>query len=189
MVSVEETTRALQGVYRIAVFDRAGVSGFGRDLKSCARSFWAYALALPAILLLLAIHVYGAHTDQPSLLAVSNIISEVIQAAGFPLLLLPVLRWYGRTERWAWFITGYNWFSMAQTIASTTLLCLLVNLPGGGFRDVAAYAGEVYFFVLEAFLAYAVLDIGPWRAGAILLLDIAFQLGVDKIADWIGGVS
>jgi len=189
MVSVEETARALHGVYRIAMFDRAGVSDFGRDLKSCARSFWAYAFALPATLLLLAINVSVAHTDQPYLLAVSSIISDVVQVAGFPLLLLPVLRWFGRSERWPWFITGYNWFSMGLAIASTTLVCLIVSLPLGGMRDVVAYSGEAYFYVLEAFLAYAVLEIGAWRAAAVLLLDIAFQFGVDRIANWIGGVN
>jgi hypothetical protein len=189
MVTLEETARALEGVYRIAVFDRAGVAGFGRDGRSCARSFWAYAFALPATLLLIAIEVSGAGTDQPGLLAAGSLIADIIQAAGFPLLLLPLLRRFGRNERWPWFVTGYNWLMMAQTIASLTLVGVLRELPGSDFRSVVASAAQVYFLVLEAFLADAVLEIGAWRAGAIVLLDIAFQLAVSGFTDWGAGLS
>jgi hypothetical protein len=187
MVTVEETARALEGVLRIAVFDPAGAGSFGRDVKSCARSFWAYAIALPATLLLLGIDVLGADTDHPMLYAASHLIGEVIQAAGFPLLLLLLLRWYGRGERWTWFVTGYNWLSMAQTIAYVAVLGLVWDFPGGEIRGVVLGAEQIYSLVLEAFLARAVLGIGAWRAALVVVLDVGFELGVDRVAGWIGG--
>ena len=189
MVTGEETARALEGVYRIAVFDRAGAAGFGRDLKACARSFWAYGIALPAALLLLGLQIYGANTDRPAVLAASSILGDIIEAAGFPLLLLPLLRWYGRIERWPWFVTGYNWFVMVETIATTALVGMVIDMPGGDIRAILLDGARVYFIVLEAFLADAVLEIGAWRAAAIVLIDIGFNFGVDRMADWIGGVS
>jgi hypothetical protein len=186
MVSVEETARALEGVLRIARFNRAGVTSFGRDLNACARSFWAYGLALPAALLLLVFNAYVAQTETPVLLGASEIVGQIIEAVGFPLLLLPLLARFGRAERWPWFVAGYNWFVMAQTIATATLVCLAVGLPGGGLLLGGA---RIYFIVLEAFLADAVLEIGAWRAAMVVLLDIGFSFGVDRIADWVGGVS
>jgi|HubBroStandDraft_1064217.scaffolds.fasta_scaffold00046_25 hypothetical protein len=185
MVTVEEAARALQGVLRIALFDRAGASSFGRDPRSCARSFWAYAIALPATLLLLSLDVLATKPDQPELLAAARLVSDVIQAAGFPLLLLPLLGWFGRGQRWAWFVTAYNWYSMAQTITLATLICVVSDLPGADFRFAVIRAAQIYVIVLEAFLADAVLDIGAWRAAIVVMLDWGFGLGVDRLADWI----
>ncbi|MGB8842142.1 MAG: hypothetical protein WCC64_13870 [Aliidongia sp.] len=185
MVTVEETARALQSVAKIAIFDRAGANGFGRDNRACARSFWAYVMALPASLLLLGIEVLGSHNDQPVLLAVSRLIGDLIQIAGFPLLLLPLLHWLGRSDRWAWFVTGYNWYSMAQTIAFVTLLCLTWGLPGADLFALIRGAAGIYFIVLEAFLADAILGIGAGRAIWLVIIDLAFGYGVDSLADWI----
>jgi hypothetical protein len=187
MVTVEETARALEGVLRIAIFDPAGAGGFGRDVKSCARSFWAYAIALPATLLLLGIEVLGADSRHPLLYALSHLIGEVIEVAGFPLLLMPLIHWYGRGERWAWFVTGYNWLSMAQTIVFVAVLGLVWDFPGGEIRGVVLGAEQIYFLVLEAFLARAVLGIGAWRAALVVVLDFGFGIGVDRLAGWIGG--
>jgi hypothetical protein len=177
MVSVEETARALHGVYRIAVFDRAGAASFGRDVKSCARSFWAYAIASPALGLLLASDVYNTATDQPVPLAAGYVISEVIQVAGFPLLLLPLLRWFGRSERWLWFVTSYNWYSMAQAIAYVALQGLLLGLPGSGIRGAINIVAKVYLIVIEAFLAATVLEIGPWRASCSISASVSVPIG------------
>jgi hypothetical protein len=189
MVSVEETARALAGVWRIALFDRAGVNGFGRDYGACARSFWAYLFALPATLLLIAVSVAGQRPADPVLLGLADIIRDIIGAAGFPLLLLPLLRSFGRAERWAWFVTSYNWFNMAQVVASATLFCLVVGLPNINLANLILDSAQIYFFVLEAFLADAVLEIGAWRAVIVVLLDFGLGEVVDLVARWIGGTS
>jgi hypothetical protein len=189
MVTGEETARALRSIFRIAIFDREGVEGFGRDARACARSFWAYAIALPATLLLLALPLSDPGIDQPVFAGLCRLVGEVIEIAGFPLLLVPVLAGFGRLAGWSWFVTGYNWLSMAQIIARVTLLGFLWDLPGAEIHAVIGDAASVYFLVLEAFLAEAVLGIGAWRAGFIVLLDIGFSVGVDRIADWIAGLG
>ena len=189
MVTLDETAKALEGVWRLAIFDRAAVASFGKDLRSCARSFWAYAIGLPATLLLVALSVASAKPDDPFLLAASQITGDIVQAVGFPLLMVPLLRWYGRRGHWAWFVTGYNWLMMAQAIVLVAVLGMMYDLPGGGLRSVVFDVLLVYFYVLEAFLADAVLQIGPLRAGLVVVIDLAFSTGIDKLADWIGGVS
>ncbi|MEI9987807.1 MAG: hypothetical protein WDN69_34600 [Aliidongia sp.] len=62
-------------------------------------------------------------------------------------------------------------------------------MPGGGLRAVVLDALLVYFYVLEAFLADAVLEIGAWRAGLLVVIDLAFSTAIDRLADWIGGLS
>lgn len=189
MVTGEETAKAILGVGRIALFDRAGAAGFGKDLKSCARSFWAYAIAAPATLLLIALGVAHANPQEPAMMAAALVIVTIIQAAGFPLLLLPVLRRLGRLERWAWFVTGYNWFSAAQTIALVTLAGIIGDLPSASLRGLVVDGSLVYFWVLEAFLADAVLEIGAWRAIGIVLLDFALGQAAGGLVDWISGLG
>jgi hypothetical protein len=186
MVTLDEIAQALGSVLRLARFDRTGAAGFGRDLVACRRSFWAYVIGLPAILLLIGLQVLSAETGRPELLAATQSIAYGIEAAGFPLLLLPVLRRLGRAERWAWFVTAYNWFTLAQTLLLVTVICLANGLPEPALR-ILIIAVNVYGLVVEAFLAESVLEIGGLRAGAIVLLDVFFGLGVDRIADWISG--
>jgi hypothetical protein len=184
MVSVDETAKALEGIFRIARFDRTGAKSFGTDRRACARSFWAYALALPAILLLLAIDCWISGGDQPWLYAASHVTGDVIEAAGFPLLLMPLTRWLGRGERWSWLVTAYNWYNMVMPIATVTLLGAMVDFPGGIGVNVQRLS-FVYFIVLEAFLFDAILEIGALRAGMLVLIDYGFQLAVLQLADWI----
>jgi hypothetical protein len=188
-MTLDETARALEGVYRIAVFDRAGVASFGKDLRACARSFWAYIIALPATLLLVALSVAADKPSDPFLLAASQLTGDIVEAMGFPLLLIPLLRWYGRRAHWAWFVTGYNWLMMAQSILLVAVLGVMWDMPGAGAQVIALNVLQIYFYVLEAFLADAVLQVGPWRAGLILVLDLAFSTGIEHLANWIGGLS
>jgi hypothetical protein len=188
MVSAEETTQALTGVLRIARFDRTGALGFGRDLKACKRSFWAYAIGLPATLLLIGQQLLLSQPDQPTLAVVLQLLADVIQAAGFPLLMLPLLRLWGKPERWAWFITGYNWFNLAQTVAFLAVIGLAWDLSGSP-RELVLQFVQVYFIVLEAFLADAILEIGGMRAAGIVLLDVILGAIVNGVADAIGGLG
>lgn len=181
MVTVDETAKALEGIFRIARFDRSGAKSFGTDRRACARSFWAYALALPAMLLQLAIEAFGA--DHPWLYVAGKLVANVIIAAGFPLLLLLLTRWLGRGARWAWMVTAYNWYGMATTIAWVTLFGIVVDFPGGGL--LLLRVGDIYFIVLEAFLIDAILEVGALRAGLLVAIDYGLQLMLQQIVDWI----
>ncbi|MEI9987806.1 MAG: hypothetical protein WDN69_34595 [Aliidongia sp.] len=61
-----------------------GAASFGKDLRACARrSFWAYAIAAPATLLLIAISVAASQPKDAYLLAASEIVGDIVQAVGF----------------------------------------------------------------------------------------------------------
>ncbi|HVJ50977.1 MAG TPA: hypothetical protein VM689_00850 [Aliidongia sp.] len=188
MVTGREAADALGGVLRLAIFDRAGAAGFGRDARACARSFWSYLFGLPLILLLIGLQVAGTDTPTPALLGGAQFLAEIIGAAGFPLLLLPVLRRFGREDRWSWFVTGYNWFNLGQLVLILLVLSLLTGSPAPLGRIVLGLI-QIYALVVEAFLAESILEIGGLRAAAIVLLDVLFGVGVGRIADWIGGAS
>jgi hypothetical protein len=185
MTQLEEAAQAIDGVGRLALLDRSGGNGFGKDNGSAARSFLAYALILPAIALLIALQVAGADSDSPGLLTAALVIGYVIEIAGFPVLLVPLLRAYGRSDRWAWFVTGFNWFNATKFALLLAVLGLCVGpLQGLGIWPVRGV--EIYTFVIEAFMAEALLDIGGMKAGSIVLLDALFSLAVESIAIWIG---
>ncbi|MEA2756322.1 MAG: hypothetical protein QOJ54_2611, partial [Aliidongia sp.] len=69
--------------------------------------------------------------------------------------------------------------------AFVTLLCL--TWGGTGLFTVMRVAAEIYFIVLEAFLAEAILGIGAGRAAALVALDLMLGFGVNSLADWIVG--
>ncbi len=185
MTQLEEAAQAIDGVGRLAIFDRSGGIRFGRDMAAALRSFWAYALMLPAILLLIAVSVAETDTATPELLAVTDVIAEIIEIAGFLVLVRVLLRFYGRLDRWAWFVTGYNWFNAAQM----ALLLGVLGLCAGPLEPFGIWpilATQLYLFVIEAFLAEAILDVGGFKAAGIVLLDALFSFGVDHVARWIG---
>ena len=177
MITSEEAAHAIEGMLRLARFDRHLGEGFGRDYAACGRSFFAYVLALPVILWLCSVEGSTPEVARPGLLMFANGLSFVIETAGFPLLLLFVLKVYGRADRWAWFVTGYNWFNATQ-------LTFLVSVAALG--KWPALVAQIYVLVLEAFLAEAMLEIGGFRAAGIVLLDVFFGLGVDAVGRWIG---
>jgi hypothetical protein len=188
MSQIEEAERAIGGVARLALLDRSGAEGFGRDRRAAARSFLAYVLVLPAFALEIAISAAGSGSETTGLFVVSEVLGEIIKAAGFPLLLLPVLALYGRRDRWAWFVAGHNWWVAAQLVFYLAMLGLYVGpLQGLGAWPVLLVLA--YSWVVEAFLAEAILDVGGVKAGAIVLLDALFSFLVDHLSGWLGGGS
>ncbi len=189
MVTLDETAKALEGIWRLVLFDRAAVASFGKDPGACKRSFWAYVIGLPATLLIVALSVERFNPDDPFLFAASALTADIIKAVGFPLLMLPLLSWFGRRAHWAWFVTGYNWLMVTQTITFLAVQGLMWDMPSGGIAVAVLNLLLVYFWVQEAFLADAVLQIGLVRAALILAIDLVFSTGIDRLADWIGGVG
>jgi hypothetical protein len=185
MTQLEEAARAIDGVGRLAILDRSGGDGFGKDMAAAARSFLAYALALPAIALIVAYQIVAAESETPEVMTGAVIIATVIELVGVPVLLAPLLTAYGRRERWAWFVTGYNWFNAARFALFLAVLGLCFG-PLNGLGVWPLRVVIVYCYVIEAFMAEAMLDIGGLKAGGIVLLDALFNFGIDGVANWIG---
>ncbi|HLY58547.1 MAG TPA: hypothetical protein VKS60_23495 [Stellaceae bacterium] len=184
MSHIEEAERAIDGIGRLALFDRKGGDGFGRDRAAAARSFVAYLLVLPAIALVIAVQLVQSEATSPGLFVTANIIGQIIAVAGFPLLLIPVLRLYRRPERWAWFISAYNWFNAARVVLSLGVLGLCITVLQG-LGDWPLLMFDVYAWIIEAFMAEAILEVGGARAAAIVLLDAFFSFAVGAVANWI----
>ena len=185
MSQIEEAERAIiDGIGRLALFDRSGGQGFGRDRLAAARSFCVYVVAAPALALLIAVDAVSSTAGTPAMVAITDVLGEIVLAAGFPLLLLPVLRAYRRADRWAWFVTGYNWLKAARVLFLLGVVGLCVGpLRGLGAWPLLAFMG--YGWVIEAFMAEAILDVGAVRAGGIVLLDGLFTFGVYAIVNWV----
>lgn len=180
----EEALRAVEGVGRLARFDREGCRDFGRDVAAAARSFWAYAFALPAILLLIALDALATAPKDPGWVAAADAIGYVIQVAGFLLLLRPILAAYGRADRWVWFVTAYNWYNALSTL----LLVMAISLAAGPLAALGAWpswGAEIYAWVIEAFLAQALLEVGAWPAIGIVLADVLLGVAVGHLGHLI----
>ena len=180
MIGGEEVAQALEGVFRLARFDRGGIALFGRDVGACARSFWAYGVALPALLLLVALEVDAAKPGDQPWIGAAGFLTLIIQIAGFPLLLRPVAALFGRADRWAWLVTSYNWYNGVAFLITVAMLGLTIG-PLSGLGSWPYWGVQVYLMVVEAFLAQTVLDVKGLPAISIVLLDFGFGIGVDRI--------
>jgi hypothetical protein len=186
MINGEEAAQAIESVARLAMFDHQAGAGFGKDLAACRRSFLAYVIVLPVVFFPIIKRVVDEHPAHPLIYIAAHVLAFIMTTAGFPILLIPLLRAYRRPERWVWFVTGYNWFNAAAEafIWGVAGLCFAGFFAGLGLWPV--YAAQVYTWVLEAFLAEAMLQVGGVRAAGIVLLDIGFGVLVDATAKWIG---
>jgi hypothetical protein len=109
-------------------------------------------------------------------------IGYVIAWVAFPLLMLNVVRWIGRTHRFFDFMVPYNWCQVPQSA-----LFVLVGLVSAGGKlstqaseaidIVAAIATLVY----EWFIARVALDTTGVVAVFVVLLDLVLGLLISRI--------
>ena len=181
-----DIANALVGAWRLARFDRSGLSFFGRDKAAFIGSFRAAIIAYPAFLILLLLRLTDAEwqeTDWLHLFLVETI-GYVIAWAAFPLLMLPVTRFLGREHLWLGFIVVYNWSQVLQY----ALFLIATGLAESGLLPSPLAAGiataaTVAVLGYEWFIARVALDISATAAVMIVLVDLVLGTIVSRAAE------
>lgn len=182
-----EARQALLAIAALARFDRSAASIFGDDPAQCARSFRACALAFP----LFALVRFGnflavpSAADQGSLILLVQTLEFIIEAVIFPLAALPLLRWYGREDRWCRLVTAYNWWNLAQSIVLTGVVGLHRATGGAGFAAELLLLAYLFSIVVEGFIFEVVLGAGFFTAATLVLIDVSLNQVVSMIAQAI----
>ncbi len=180
---MDEAKAALIGVWRLIRFDRSGISGFDPSIAGTARSCWAYALALPALLIFILFDLDALPKGDNAVVSVIAVVTAYIATgAAFPLAALAMLRWLGRDARWPLLVTGYNWLLLCRYIAGATLL-VLIRL---GMPDAAIWLLLLFRLIVEGFMFEVILDVGVLAATALVLLDFVISYTLAVIAHAIG---
>jgi hypothetical protein len=182
-VAWAELRLALAGSLRLARGDRGGLDCFDRSLDGFWRSFRAAVIIYPLYLVLLTMRVSIAQWQTAGgyrIVAIETI-GYVISWAAFPLVMLSVTRWLGRSHRFFDFMVPYNWCQVPES-----LLFVLIGLEGesGVFGTPAArtieFAGAVAVLVYEWFIARVALDVTRSAAVLVVLVDLALGALINR---------
>jgi hypothetical protein len=176
---------ALVGCLRLARGDRGGLDCFDRSLDGFWRSFLSAFLAYPCFLILLTMRVslddWNAVGGLPIVLI--ETIGYVVLWVAFPLVMLSVLRWIGREDRFFDFMVPYNWCQLPQGVL---FVCVGVEAMTGALSDTVSQAIEIAAFiavlVYEWFIARVALETSGAAAAMIVLVDVVLLELVTRTA-------
>ena len=176
---------ALIGCLRLARGDRGGLAYFDRSLDGFWRSFLSAFLSYPLFLLLLTMRVSLAdwNTAGGVQIILAETIGYVISWVAFPLIMLSVLRWIGREQRFFDFMVPYNWCQLPQS-----LLFVLVGLESeaGVFSDPISQtieiAAAIAVLVYEWYIARVALETSGAAATLVVLVDLVLGVLITRAA-------
>lgn len=186
-----EIERALTGTVKLMRRDPAGRFLFDTSLDGFWRSFLVIVIALPLLLpAVLADRAYVLAHPEPGAVVVSATVFYLIEAASvllgwiaFPLVMLPIARWYGLGNRYVSYIAVHNWATLLPLIpfsaAAVLYLVGLISLAGLSMAAFLVLGVELY---LRFQVARLVAGVDPAIAAAFTILDFLLGLAVDLVA-------
>jgi hypothetical protein len=180
-----EVSLALIGALRLARGDRGGLACFDRSLDGFWRSFRAAAITYPLYLVLLTMRVSVAEWQRSGgwRIVLVETIGYVIAWVAFPLIMLAVTRWIGRSHRFFDFMVPYNWCQVPQS-ALVVLVGIwsesrVLSARAGESLDIAAWIATL---VYEWYIARVALDTTGSAAVLIVLVDFVLGMVIGYVA-------
>jgi len=179
-----EMQLALAGCLRLARGDRGGLACFDRSLDGFWRSFRAAVISYPLYLVLLAMRVTVAEwqTSGGWRIVTVETIGYVVAWVAFPLLMLNVVRWIGRADRFFDFMVPYNWCQVPQS----ALFVLVGLVSAGGVLSPQAseamdLAAAIATLLYEWFIARVALGTTGLVAVFVVLLDLVLGVLISRV--------
>lgn len=178
MITLPEAVAGVLGAWRLAHFKADGLRFMDTSRRGALRSFWAAALALPAVLPLTIMRLtyFPPRADELQVILV-EIIGYVIGWTAFPVLAQVAARIAEREHFYSRVVAAYNWTSLLQICA--LLLTAPLTLSGFLPTGLDALIELIVRGALLAYLAFTIkvsLDVS-WPA-AIGLAVVEFLLGL-----------
>ena len=167
----------LQAAFLLARGRPDGIQLVGTDAHGARRSFWAIALCLPAVLCLRLIAWIGPGMQPNAGHALAlDLLIFVVGWLAFVVLSYHVAPLLGRRNRWARYITVWNWCSVVEN-----LLLVIGSVPGLlGAPPVVDEAVQLFTLGwalwLEWYSTRLALDVGGLTAAGLVLLDESLGL-------------
>jgi len=181
MLSLAEIQRSLEGAVRLMRLDATGIERFDLTADGFWRSFFAIALVVPMVIVI-DIFSFDETIEGGSLAgSIAWSLTRLIVAwAAAALALLGIAGLLDRRHRYAAFIIAWNWISVP--LNGAMLVAFLIGLvapPGVLVLLWLALVGATAFY--DAYLARAVLDVGPAQAVAVAAIDLIVVLIVHAV--------
>jgi len=185
--ALAEAWLALAGTLRLARGDPGGIACFDASIGGFWRSFRAALLCYPLYLILLSFPLQLG--DDPvaeidlSRFYTAETIHFVISWVAFPLVVLPIVDFLGRGDRFLIFITAYNWCQVPQTIVFATVALLggagLLSADAMLIVDLILGLGAL---VYEWYVARVALAVSGPRAALVILADVLLAVVLSHIS-------
>jgi hypothetical protein len=176
---------ALTGALQLARGDRRGLLCFDASEEGFWRSFRAAALCYPLYLILLAFPIELGDTPQPDpwrVLAVETI-HYVISWVAFPLMMLPLVDWLQRGDRFFGFMVAYNWCQVPQTaVFAAVALAGGVGLLSADGMLIADLIAGLAALVYEWYVSYVALAVSRPKAVIVIIADIVLATVLSHVS-------
>jgi hypothetical protein len=180
-----EMQLAVGGALRLARGDRSGLGFFDTSLDGFWRSFRAALVCYPLSMVLLALRlpaVRWGEAGAATILAVETI-AFVISWVAFPLVVLPIARFFDRENRFLPFMVVYNWSQIPQTglFAIVGLDAATGVLPPAA-AQLAGLGAVAAVLVYEWYIARVALAVTAAQAALVVVVDVVLGSVLDQIA-------
>jgi hypothetical protein len=179
----EEVLSALYGAYRLAWFDRSGMTYFNLTVEGFWRSFFAAVLVAPAYAILVGMQASTEAEDfNVALVFLSEGIGYVLAWCAFPIVALVLTRLLGLDRHYVALIVAHNWSAVLQTAVFVAVVLLGVILPEGlNTLVVTLTTGAI--LVYQWFVIRTALQSSAGIALMLLLVDLVVTSVISAGAD------
>ena len=184
MTAGASVAAGLQGALLLARGRAEGLLSVEPGELGAARSFWAVALCLPAVLMLrwLDWAAFGFPVRPAHAVAV-HALAFATGWVGFVLLSRPLAAALGRSQRWPLFVAVWNWCSVVQYgLLLAASLPAVAGLPPWLVQAVAL-VGVGWALWLEWYATRLALDTGGPAAAGLVALDVLLGVLVSGISE------
>ena len=184
--SLAEILKALYGVFMISRLHPGAPALFDRTVDGFWKSLFAAVLVFPPHVLMTMRTVENAAPKVPYGFddAVTDLLIYVIVWLAYPVLMVAVTKVINRRERFLDYIVPYNW-------AMVPVGYLLGAITWAGMAGVISRDTEVNLFIIAyaavalflAEIARRLLQVGPFLAFGVVILDIGFNVVVINLLE------
>lgn len=189
----QEVVRSLFAAWRIARFDANAMSYFNLSLEGFWRSFAAALIVLPFFLLISGLQVAYVNEQQAGVPSAQmaaedmsmfgflfiEIISFAAIWAAWPLLMIPVSRFFKLDANYVPYIIAANWGAVLQfalvMVAQLLLFSKLLPSQLGSILFIMAYLTALYYTYL---IARAGLKCDAMTAIGLVVLSMVVDIGL-----------
>ncbi len=169
---------SLKAAAKLARFDASGLQDLGHTATDAWRSFYAAVIVAPMFMFWVGLH--GTRAPEGASLAFVVPFEILVYIGGW--FLYPVIMWHvtgllDRRERFAHFVTVYNWVAAIQNLLFFTLI-LVLGAAGAsdGATSFFSFLMLMYVFAIGWFAAKGALAIAGGTAVTLVILDFITSL-------------
>lgn len=195
MLDMAETRDSLRGAFRLAIGHKDGLRLFQPTIDAFFRSFLAAFLVLPLYLL----HLYaerqlmvwpdGAERIDGTTYLFIKLAAFAVDWLSFPIAMIFLSRLLGLTQRYALYVTVFNWTSvLLSLLLFPPFILWSLGVIGAGLANFMSLILILLAVRIRWFMAVTVLAVPGLTAGGLVALEFILSLAIAELANQAIGI-